>query len=362
MKPPVRWTTVCLALCAALIAAPDAAAQGLADQIVQAPQLDAQARRTLDQFVRERVALLESASPEAVEQARRELTEPFRRQGVRASVAFRLGMSDALAGALERLAQHESDFVAANALLVAGPLATGDGVTALQRGVDDPRPSVRYAAAVGAAELVEALGKGDDALPEAQAAQAVAMLAEALSAEPDPVVVDGFVLAMTRVVGAEGDPQLQFALLTRMCQAMAGQIQRRREALDEQAGLFERALVRAVSSVRRPFLRLAGSIDRDFALQAALMSGQAMRFALARWESGSVGSTQEQQRLEAYAKAAETVLIIAHGELTRGEERALLPAEGPLTLEQLRRAVSHWTGPNGVLTRAPYNADPSTFR
>ncbi|RMD65107.1 MAG: hypothetical protein D6824_03125 [Planctomycetota bacterium] len=362
MSLMLQWKTVCvLTCCASFVAAPGTAAQPLADEIVQAPQLDAQARATLTQYVRQRVTMLESGQTEAVEQARRELIEPFRRQGVRASVAFRLGVSDALAGALERLAQHESDFVAANALLVAGPLATGDGLTALQRGFDDPRPSVRYAAAAGAAALVEALARGDDALPEAQAAQAVSMLGQALAAEPDPVVVDGVVLAMTRVVGAE-DAALQFSMLTRMCQAMAGQVQRRRQALDEHAALFERALVRAVSSVRRPFLRLAGSIDRDFALQAAAMSGQALRFALARWESGAVDSSQTQQRLDAYAKAAETVLIIAHGELTRREERALLPAEGALSLEQLRRAVSHWTGPNGVLTGPPYNMDPAEFQ
>jgi len=341
---------------------PGARAQTLPDDMLRASQLGTAQRATLRQYVRDRLALLNSGDAQNVSAARRELMEPFRRESVRAGVVFRLAMSDALGGEMAQLIQGDDDLVAANTLFIAGALATGDGLAALNLGLSDPRPSVRYAAASGFATLIATLASGDDALTDKQGGEAIANLEEALTAEPDPIVVDGLVIAFMRSMESP-DPAMQFDALTRMCRSIAAQTKRRRPQIDDDAVLFERAFTRALSAVRRPFLRLAENLDDQFTKQAAIMSGQALTFALARMDAGQQSLAQdERDRLDAFSKAAETVLIIADAELNQRNDDAILPSDGGVPRTLLQRAASHWTGPNGILTRAPYNVSTDQFK
>lgn len=347
----------CLWRPAVAVAQPSA----ITNDIVQASQLDASQRALVQRFAQERLRLFDSGDAERVQSARRDLLEPFHRPNVRPTVGFRLALSDALGAGLTQRVSGKDDFVAANALLVAGALASADALAALNAGVRDARPSVRYAAARGFESLAAAMARGDDALPGEQGEQALATLEQALTAEPDPIVVDGLILAFTAAAGDVADAALRFGALTRMCRGMAAQAQRRRRQGDPEPSLFDRALVRAANAVRAPILR-ANQLDRGFATQAAIMSGQALALTLHRVQEGAGLPEAERARIDAIARAVQTVLILAHMELTSQNQPELLPREGQIPLDALRRAVSHWDHPSGVLTKPPYNVAPGEFQ
>lgn len=137
---------------------------------------------------------LASEDPAAIRRARDEMERPLLDPDV--SIAFRIEYTRQLLPILEPLAKHERDIVAANALHLAGELATPLAGELLTRvGLRSERPAVRYAAAYGLKRTFEQIQATSSVYQPDDASKVIQSLGGRIGAETDPHVLEGYTRA-----------------------------------------------------------------------------------------------------------------------------------------------------------------------
>jgi hypothetical protein len=184
-----------LFLVMALAPAPVLAQIGNINALAAKSALSAQDEAAIRKYVDDQSAGLSSADPLAVKRSRDVLLRPLQESTV--TLAFRGEYAKALIPILEPLLKGAVDHQAANALRVAGDLATQSVIDPLiLAGLKDPRSSVRYAAAFAAARMYEMVALHSPAITASKLSEVMRTVAELIKTEADPLVLDGLVLAM----------------------------------------------------------------------------------------------------------------------------------------------------------------------
>lgn len=177
-------------------------------------------RDLINRFAGEQKAKL-SGEPDAIKNGRDNLLARLTARSV--TVEFRQVMAGALVDDLRRLAADPRDIVAANALRIAGELATSTSISIAIDGLNDPRPPVAYAATFALARAFEA-ARSNPAINPADLNRAVGAAADFLSKQGDPYLADGATLALCaacRVDGSQGFPDSALVALARAAGARA---------------------------------------------------------------------------------------------------------------------------------------------
>ncbi len=129
-----------------------------------------------------------AAEAARIKRARTELLEPLADD--RVSPLFRIEYSRQLEPVLSKLAADPRDQVAVPALLIAGELATEQGVAIAEKQLAAKLAVIRFAAASAIGQTFEALRRSSPALVENRVAQMIDTLSRRLDAESDPLVRD----------------------------------------------------------------------------------------------------------------------------------------------------------------------------
>lgn len=123
---------------------------------------------------------------------------------VKVTPEFRTRLTQALLPKLSAMVKEGDEFHAANALRIAGELATQSCIDLIKESLTDKRSSVRYAAAFAAARLYETFAR-TGAGPSAGAMKQLAVtlagrIKSGPAAEADPKVLDGIVIAFSQAL------------------------------------------------------------------------------------------------------------------------------------------------------------------
>ena len=261
-----------VAACIALVASLPAAAQGegLPTDVRRAPQLTAVQEQAVQTFVKQHVANLASDNPQLIKRDRNALLEPL--ADPEASPKFRFTYTEALLPTLEELAGHPNEMVVINAMVLAGDLATSQGVTFLSRALAASKPAVRYQAAFGLRRTFEALA----AMPaptinDEQRASAVESIAGRIREESDAVVLDGLVHAGLEAAKA---PSTRTVAIVQLGRAMAAKVRALQgKAASESMG---QVLLRAGAGLRDSLASATAAQIPDEAVMAASDAAGAM--------------------------------------------------------------------------------------
>ena len=114
-----------------------------------------------------------------------------------------------------------------------------------------------------------------------------------------------------------------------------------------------------------------GGADRDFAMAAAIASGQALVF-FTEWmreEPPSAMDAAGRQLAIDLGAGAERVLLLAHSQVTGQVEeeritrhiRDFVEGRNGATIARIESAIEPWTGARGKLLASPYNAPAGSF-
>lgn len=374
MKQPARWWEIgsdaacalrhaaSAALVIALVAG-SASAQlgalggGLPCEVAARQSIDGAAEQQIRSFIEPHASKLTASDRAQVKEAREALLEPLACNGV--SVAFRLKYAEAMERVLTPLAKGNDEFVAVNALRIAGRLRAGISLPTLEAGLAHASPVVRYGAAAALRDLLTQLAADQAGFPENSIDRAMDRLASTLAAEPDALVGDGLVLALAS--GPEQNAAMRVKGAERYTAALETRLKALRAGPAAAATAWSDAAYRALDASRLTILEqiAAGQTDRALLQRTALLGGQAL--ALAR--DGAAGASESQKAtLSRLVAAAESAMVIAHNALTgqkvgeRGLQRAF--DEGG---SAFGNAINAWTGADGLLLKAPYNANAADF-
>jgi hypothetical protein len=199
-----------LALAAGLLAsslAPNVAfAQGIATQlassVVQAPTISESDEKAIRDFTAPLIAALKQ-SAEQTKNSRDALLAPLAR-GAAPSNAFRLRYASIIAPALTDLLRSGNELQQVNALVLAGELATSDGVRVLSSASASKTASVRYQAAAGAKRTLVILGSlASPTLDRTAASALLKDLSTQLAKDTDAVVIDELLSALSQGLDIE---------------------------------------------------------------------------------------------------------------------------------------------------------------
>lgn len=172
----------------------------IAPEIVRSSaDLTALQRDAVKAFVSCATPGLSAPEPFKIVQARQMLLEPL--HDPQASVPFRLELSKQLEAILAGLAGDARDIVAINALLVAGELATDQGLTIAEKQLANPDPAVRYESVHSISLSFEAVSRTAPALRAERLDRALSALGRQLQAEQDRHVIDALARALGTGVG-----------------------------------------------------------------------------------------------------------------------------------------------------------------
>lgn len=156
-------------------------------------------RDAVKEFVACATPGLSAPEPLKIVQARQMLLEPL--HDAQVSVPFRLEFSRQIEAILAGLATDKRDIVAINALLVAGELATDQGLTIAEKQLANPDPAVRYETVHAISLSLEAVSRTAPALRAERLDRALSALGRQLAAEQDPHVIDALARAIGTGVG-----------------------------------------------------------------------------------------------------------------------------------------------------------------
>jgi len=319
----------------------------------------------ISDYVSQRLRSLESGDPGPLRKARRELITQL--SSPDADSVFRLQFSTALQQAgLDRLASSPDDLVAINAIVVAGELATQLSANILERASTDDRPAIRYEAVWSTGVMLDAIARGNAAIPANQIDAIFHHISSRFAVEDNVQVIDALIIACSAPKGA---PELRARSVRVMCDGAATVAARWRgpNATEEEA----LTIFRAVDTAYAELLAVRGGVDTDFARSAAIASGQALTF-LTSWLAANPPanmSPDARQLAVDLGGAAERVLLLAHNALTgelQGERitelvKDLVAGQRGVTLADVRTAIEEWTGARGRLHGAPYNVKAGAF-
>ena len=173
--------------------------------IVQKQAMSEKDKSDIESFVKANSAALGGKDAIALKNARNNLLKPLEKGA--ATAGFRIAYGAAVLNAVDSIIKTGEELQAANALRLAGELATSSAVSSVKLGLASDKPGVRYAATFGYARSFDAVERGFRAgsQPALTASNMVGMVRD-LSAivsgttERDPQVLDGAVLALAAAV------------------------------------------------------------------------------------------------------------------------------------------------------------------
>lgn len=317
------------------------------------------------QFVGDRLGALGSGEPLAIRNARTALLAPLRSDD--ADSSFRLQYSSALQnGGLARLATDTENLVAINAVVIAGELATPLSVNILQEAMEDQREAIRYEAARSIGVLLNAYDADRAAVPANQIDSVFRTIESAFTNEQSGQVVDALFVALA---GPSLEPELGTRCATVMCQGAAEVAERWRSGAPTETQAL--TIFRAIDTAFADLIGAQGAADRDFAMAAAVASGQALVF-FTEWmraEPPQGMDAQGRQLAIDLGAGAERVLLLAHSQVTGQAEaeritrhiRDFVEDRNGARLAQIESALEPWTGARGKLLASPYNVPAGSF-
>lgn len=310
-------------------------------------------KNLIARYAKEGADLLASEDPADVQRGRERLLTPLRCPDV--SAAFRVEYGNALQAAVRDAIQSGDDFRAANALLVAGMVASNNSVQAIDSALKSPRETVRAAAAVALQHTLREQVTGRARLTSTVAEGAVAGAGARLAVEPSPAVAESILVALR--VGADRQSPLVSQSIRAIGQGVAGVFKAARAQEDPDLPAWTRAAERAAEALWRATYD-AQSRQVDQAESLAVAEGGAQILAYARDRAANQEtplSDEERQSLSKAIDSAEGSLILIHSRLAGGAsiEKSLTGAfaDDP---DRFIAEADQWIGAQGRLTRAPY--------
>lgn len=189
------------------IASPLRAQCQIAQDIIRTPnELAAAQKDAIRVFVECATPGLSAPEPLKISQSRTMFIDALRDPQV--SVPFRIELGKQLDPILTRLVADKRDMVVINALVIAGELATDQGITIAEKHLKHADPAVRYAAVHAITQTFEAVARTTPAVRDEPLDRAIVALGKQLAAESDPRVID----ALARALAAALDiPRTEFS-------------------------------------------------------------------------------------------------------------------------------------------------------
>jgi hypothetical protein len=359
-------------LAAALLAPlPSAAAQmGLPREVVTAESIGPSQQEQITRHVEEwlpRLAPRPSGEGpvDATElrRAREALLLPLRERGV--SVAFRQAYGERLAPGLRQHVQGDREVVVANALRIAGELATPTTWELLEQKLRDGQPAARYAAVHGISRIFGSVRDHSPAMGRESLQQVIARLGRHMETERDAKVLDGCIRALMLAMEIDRPNYDEvrhsaFATIARTAGERARRLEGGPEAREMIPVLLRAGqVVRDAIPVNAPRLRLS---DEHVRL-AAEMSGHLLAYVVRRRESdfplSDTDARQLAAQLVAVAEASISLAATRFGvqmtppnlaaDLTKGSETG--------DREFFNKAVDLFN----MMTRAPFSFPAGHF-
>ena len=367
-----RTRALILALAACLGLTGIAAAQGpLGPDVISTPNLTNPQRRQIEEYVARYRDDLISADPLACQQARKRLSEPLTKSAV--SLAFRRAYADSVLPIVGQGARSNNEQIAANALLLAGRVATTESLGMLEQAFDDKRVPVRYAGVAGATLVFAQINDNAPAIPQGDVTGLVTRLAGLIRQEPNPLVLDAAVRSLVAAGNQTRFSGVQSAALTQLGAALAERIRTIRQAPDPQT---LESLLRASDTMRAVLIKDIANTQSDVATQAALFSGHVLAFIAERLSAGDFrvgeGGADPADETERARSAAiqlldlsETTIKLVNDDYKGGQPltpwdlaAALEAGDANRVTETIDQQI---TGPRGVLVRPPFGFPANTF-
>lgn len=356
---------MCIAATAAvaLPAAALAQTEELGSDLRRAPQLTSAQVDSVVKFVNDHSTNLSSDNPQKIKRDRTALLEPL--ADAQASPAFRLRFSEAIAGQLGTLASSENEIVVINSMVIAGDLATAQGVELLTKGLTSAKPAVRYQAAFGFRRTFEALtSMSTPTMRPDQAESAIRAVSEAIGKESDGLVVDGLVFAS---VEATKSAALRNAALTHLNTAVSSRSRSLASKADSEQ--ISQAFLRAAAGARDALAAAQqGQVSPEALKASAEMAGNLIAYCVRAIESKSLPLREKAAR-ELHSQLAttcENVLLLSvtlHGDKAPdarhiGEKLKSGSTAGDAAFGEDARAL---IGNGGLLSKDPFKFKADAF-
>lgn len=302
---------------------------------------------------------LTDTDPLVAKQARDTLLAPLKCN--RVTVGFRLGYGAAMWNQFRSLIGPEVEpRVVANVLRLMGRSRSSEAVRALSQGIQDQRPVVRFGATVGYRELLSKPSSEVWPINRGQRTRTLDNLKQALTNESNAMVVNGIVLAMTSVQDAE----LRIDAMTRLSRGLS--VRRASipigNANSNEVNNWISAYSRCLVEVRRVLLA-QNTADRELALAASILGGQSLAFVRDLIEHPKVVESESlQDQLGDIVSAAEAAVSFAAPALGQVVTPPnLIRSFNGGNRAAFEKAIDHWIGDGGLLTKQPYNEPAASF-
>jgi len=293
-----------------------------------------------------------------LKRARNSLLNPFRNRGI--TVSFRLEYAKQLMPVLRPLATSDKEDLAVNAVLIAGELATTDGVALVSAALKDKRVPVRMTAAFGYERTFSALRDTEPALAASQAQTALTDVKASALAEADPHVLDGLAMALD---AAARVPETKFPdLRAAAVRAVATTFAARTSDPKADASTYP-ALVRAGKSIVDA-LNAGGAnpLPQEAFKEGGGLSGDMLALALRRVLAGDM-SDAERSELANLVAQAEKVFYFAAQKLGVAAPLQLKLADEIAAGKdaEFKKDVLQIIGDPGALTASPFGFPANRF-
>lgn len=356
-----------LSLCATLGVALGAGAPGLAQPcfprtIVESVSLSQADKDKIKQCVEANRDGL-SGDKDQIKKSRKALAADFDNPA-NVSVSFRLELSKLLLPGLTPLVNDKTDLVAANALQIAGEVATADSLGLLARGLTDPRPAVRCAAAYGYKRLFDQLRQSSPAFQPVDAIKACNEVAARIAAEKDPHVLEEYARALESgaTVSTENVRGLRPATVAATAKEFGARIRSKDAQLD-----LAPAMIRA-GQVLRDAVNKVGvkqdepPLDNAVCKEAGGFGGDLLAFAKRRLAAGNVPAN-ERDVLAGLADVGNAVYFFAAAAMGPEPPKSEPPGAAIRTGNDREFVVraDKIIGQVGALTRPPFELPPDRF-
>jgi hypothetical protein len=339
----------CVLCVAAAIAGPAVFAQNLSDDLIRKDELSAADVEQIKTFV-DRLRPELSKGGVELRRAKGQLTSPLER--ARVSVATRKEFANNLLPTLTSLAKDPSDLVAANALMIAGEIATSSSMPILRDGLSDKRASVRFAAAHGLERAFRATIRTSPAIDEDSIRAAISSLKAAGDKEADRGVVDGIAAALSTAISRRDSKGHAAAAMTSLSDLMSA---RTKAAIKDPAATNSAEIDLLVRTLRAMRDELVADTGQSNALtgpaktSAARFAGQLLMLV------ASEASTMTKDEGRSAAATADGIISIASG--TSGSRLdAIFTSQSPA---EFASAVAKVTD---AMTKPPLSIPASEFK
>lgn len=329
---------------------------------VQSASITDAQRQEIQRCVEQQKAGLSSEDPKAIQRARDQLEQALLEPGV--SISFRIEYTRQLLPVLNDLAKNQRDIVAANALHLAGELATPAASdllrgAALGTGLRDPRAAVRYAAAYGLKRTFEQVEASSSVFQVTDAENAIKDLGAAIAAEKEPHVLEGFARAMD-AAAAISDSKLRGVRVAAV-RVLATEMGKRAQA----ATTLEigPALIRSGQVLRDTMTDPQEPRLPDAVLKEVGAYGGDLLAIVSRVLKGPDAAGTDRGELAAVVATGENAVFFAASNLGRSQE------QDPSLVQSVRsgndaayfQAADKIIGAKGVLTQPPFGLPAKRF-